>query len=104
MSSQTMSPWSDSNELFTVYESIYQNDGSDSPGVPDYQLLTFARNKLTIWLTRMQNNIEINVNLMATKEIINALIEDFNRKCDPGLNDESTLYSLYGILIELFYI
>lgn len=91
-----MSPWIDSTELESVYNCIYE---TNSDNKLNYEKLIFAKNKITIWLTRMQNNNEINVNLIATKAILNALIEDNNR--DIGF-DESPVYSLYALSVIRF--
>lgn len=99
MSGFAISPWSDPYEFLMVFDSIYQNkDIVDY----DYPLLAFGRNKLTIWLVRCQHNLDISVNLMATKEIINALIEDHksSRNAEPA-DDETALYSLYGLIFGL---
>ncbi|XP_054163249.1 uncharacterized protein LOC128961065 [Oppia nitens] len=132
-----ISPWCDSRELVTVFNSVYQSSGGDSVGVDscestptatyqlvlDYDLLAFAKNKITIWLTRVRRNpatLDIAVNLMATKEIINAMIEDHrhlgtgghqnnsNRTDDDDeeeeeeTSDESTVYSLYCLSVIRF--
>jgi hypothetical protein len=91
MSSLSLSPWSDSTELMTVYNCIYNNNNIENDF--NYEMLLFAKNKLTIWLTRNEDNNDINVNLMATKAVLNALIEDNNK--DKAC-DESAVYSLYG--------
>jgi hypothetical protein len=89
MSSLTLSPWNDSTELMTVFNCIYNNNIENDF---NYEMLLFAKNKLTIWLTRNEDNNDINVNLMGTKAILNALIEDNKREkvCDESV------YSLYG--------
>jgi hypothetical protein len=93
MSSLSLSPWNDSTELMTVFNCIYNNNNNNIENDLNYEMLLFAKNKLTIWLTRTEDNNEINVNLMATKAILNALIEDNNREKSC---DESGVYSLYG--------
>ncbi|CAG2103068.1 unnamed protein product [Medioppia subpectinata] len=105
---RVLSPWSDSNELITVFNSIYQNNDLNGFDL-DYNLLTFAKNKIIIWLTRLRHNIDITVHLMATKEIVNALIEDNSnhRTRDDGVEeeedrDESAVYSLYCLSVIRF--
>jgi hypothetical protein len=93
MSSLSLSPWNDSTELMTVFNCIYNNNNNNIENDLNYEMLLFAKNKLAIWLTRTEDNNEINVNLMATKAILNALIEDNNREKSC---DESGVYSLYG--------
>jgi hypothetical protein len=77
----------------TVFNCIYNNNNNNIENDLNYEMLLFAKNKLAIWLTRTEDNNEINVNLMATKAILNALIEDNNREKSC---DESGVYSLYG--------
>lgn len=90
MRSLCLSPWNNLRELQTVYNSIYNNNNENEF---NYEMLLYAKNKLTIWSTRMQNSSQITAHLMATKAILSALIEDNNREDNY---DESAVYSLYG--------
>ncbi|CAG2174996.1 unnamed protein product, partial [Oppiella nova] len=101
VTTHALSPWSDRHELVTVFGSIYQNP--DFVDI-DYELLTFAKNKITIWLTRVHHNVDVAVHLMATREMINALIEDnrANQRLDEEDRDESAVYSLYCLAVIRF--
>lgn len=94
MMSMIITPWVDNEELCQVYDCIFNNQNEE--------LLIWARNRLTIWQTRVINHEYIT----ATQSILNAKLMEMNlekyQQENNAVIDAGLIYSSYSMAIIRF--